>query len=381
MRLFRKYFFLFLLFSGFKSFAQVDYQVFKYGTDINPADSQKLSLNFYNLNYLYNTEFFGNIPSSGTLFGYEVIPEIQYQVSPRFILKAGIYLQQEFGRPHYTTVAPTFTAKYQMKHASFIIGTLEGNMNHGFIEPIYDYKLLINERLENGFQIKVNTKPYEHDLYLNWRVAIHPGDPFKEQFDVGYSAKLKPLDTKKWNISLPFQFIYSHKGGQYDSTHEPLTSIINFAPGLSVSYKHDGKVLRKIQFDNYYVNYRDISGIKRQPFNTGNAYFSHLWFDLRNFGIDLRYWNGVGYIGPRGMPLFQSVSEKYPGLVEKHRELLIMSFIFDKQLAKNLYFNFRLTPYKDLREKMTSGTGLEYYYEMYLKYVMKINLGKVKNDL
>lgn len=381
MRKFFRYLLVTVLIFPNNVFAQVDYPVFKYGTDIQPADSQQLSLHIYNLNYLYNTEFFGNIPLSGTLFGYEFIPELQYQVSPRFILKAGIYLQQEFGRPHYTTVAPTFTAKYQMKHASFIIGTLEGGMNHEFIEPIYDYKLLINERLENGFQTKVNTNVYTHDLYLNWRKAIHPGDPFKEEFDVGYSAKLIPVNTKKWKVTLPFQFIYSHKGGQYDALNEPLTSLINFAPGVGITYKHNGRILNKIQFDNYYVNYRDISGQKRQPFKTGNAFLSHLWFDLNNFGIDIRYWNGMGYIGPRGMPLFQSVSEKYPGLVEKHRELIIMSFIFNKELAKNLYFNFRMTPYKDLIEKMTSGTGLEYYYEMYLKYVMKINLGKVKNNL
>lgn len=381
MSFLKKLIFFILIVYVQKSFGQVDYPVFKYGTDIKEADSQKLSLNIYNLNYLYNTEFFGNIPLSGTLFGYEFMPELEYQVSPKFILKAGIYLQQEFGRPHYTTVAPTFTAKYQLKHASFIIGTLEGGPNHGFIEPIYDYKWLIKERLENGFQTKVNTKFYEHDLYLNWRKAIHPGDPYKEEFDVGYSAKLNPFESKKWKVSLPIQFIYSHKGGQYDSTHEPLTSLINFAPGVAITYKHDGKWFKKIQFDNYYVNYRDISGQKRQPFNTGNAFLSHLWFDFKDFGLDIRYWNGMGYIGPRGMVLFSSVSEKYPGLVEKHRELIIMSFIYNKELAKNLTFNFRITPYKDLKEKMSSGTGLEYYYEMYLKYVMKINLGKIKNDL
>ena len=89
----------------------------------------------------------------------EIIPEIQYQISPRLIIKGGIYLQKEFGRPDYTTVAPTFSVKYKAKHSSFIIGTLEGNANHGFIEPIYDYKLIINERLENGFQFQVDTKP------------------------------------------------------------------------------------------------------------------------------------------------------------------------------------------------------------------------------
>lgn len=381
MRKLPKLILIFFLLATFKATAQVDYPAFKYGQTIQPEDSQKLSLNIYNLNYLHNTEWFSNIPLSGTLFGYELIPELQYQVSPKFILKGGIYLQKEFGRPQYTTIAPTFTAKYQTKHAAFLLGTIEGGPNHGFIEPIYDYAWLINERLENGLQIKVNTRPYDQDLYINWRRAIHPGDDFKEEFDIGYAANFNLLNNDKWAIKIPAQLLYSHKGGQYDVLNEPLTSLLNDATGLKLQYKVDRKFLKAINFDNYYVNYRDISFTKRQPFNSGNGYLSHLLFDFKDFGIDIRYWNSEKYITPRGLSLFGSVSEKIPGLTEPHRELLIVSFIYDKEIAKNLFFNFRMIPYTDLKEGLSSGSGWDYSYELYLKYVMKINLGKVKNSL
>lgn len=377
----RKLLFSLLILLSFRASAQMDYEAMKYSTVIVPADSQKLSLNLYNLNYMNNTEWFGKIPLSGTLFGYQLIPELEYQVSPKFILKGGIYLQQEFGRPKYTTVAPTFTAKYIAKQKSFIFGTLEGGINHGFIEPLYDYKWLIKERLENGFQFKVDSKPYWQDVYINWRVAIHPGDPFKEQFDIGYSGRFNLFDGNKWRFQIPLQFIYNHKGGQYDATNEPLTSLFNSAIGGMITYKNEGKVLKNIHFDNYYVNYRDISGVKRQPFNTGNGFLSHLLLDFKEFGLDIRYWNSYDYIAARGMSLFGSVSEKYPGLTEPHREILMVSFIYDKELAKNLFFNFRIIPYTELQEKLTSGSGWEYSYEMYLKYIMKINLAKVKNQL
>jgi RNase adaptor protein for sRNA GlmZ degradation len=97
-------------------------------------------------------------------------------------------------------------------------------------------------------------------------------------------------------------------------------------------------------------------------------------------GIDLRYWNSEGYIAPRGMALFQAVSQKYPGLIEKHRELLIVSFIYDKEIFPNVYFDFRILPYKDFVEKITSGTGLEYSFEMYIKYELKVNIKKIKNS-
>lgn len=370
-----------VLFTALKANAQVDYPVFKYGEDIQPADSQRLSLNIYNLNYLHNTEWFSNIPLSGTLFGYELIPELEYQVSPKFTLKGGTYLQKEFGRPAYTTIAPTFTAKYQTKHSAFILGTLEGGPNHGFIEPIYDYAWLINERLENGLQIKVNTKPYDQDLYINWRRAIHPGDDFKEEFDIGYSANFNLLNNDKWAVRVPAQLMYSHKGGQYDADPEPLTSLLNDATGLKLQYKVNRGFLKNIHFDNYYVNYRDLSFTKRQPYNTGNGFLSHILFDFKDLGIDIRYWNSEKYITPRGLSLFGSVSEKIQGLTEPHRELLIVSFIYDKEIAKNLFFNFRMIPYTDLQEKLSSGSGWDYSYELYLKYVMKINLGRIKNNL
>lgn len=373
-----------LLVFTLNAYSQMDYPALKYGTDILAADSQQLSLNIYNLNYLHNTEWFGNIPHSGTLFGYQLIPELQYQVSPHFILRGGIYLQKEFGRPEYTTVQPTFTAKYQIPHASFLIGTIEGGINHGFIEPIYDYKWLINERIENGLQIKVDAKHYKQDLYINWRRNIHLGDPFKEEFDIGYSAAFNLFENNKWSFSIPVQLMYSHKGGQIDATNEPLTSIVNDAAGIKITYKHDGRLLKNVQFDNYYVNYRDISKFKRQPFLTGNAYLAHLLFDYKEVGIDLRYWNGKNYIAPRGMILFSSVSEKHPGYTEPNRELLIASFIFNKEIAKNLFFNGRIVPYYDLRERNIAShkkTGLEYSYEVYLKYVLRVNLAKVKNVL
>ena len=377
----RKIITYFLLFATLAAKAQINYPTFKSEIPINPADSQQLSFNLYNFNYINNSEWFGNIPLSGTLFGYELIPEIEYQISPKLIIKGGLYLQKEFGRPHYTTVDPTFSVKYRAKHSSFILGTLEGNNNHQFIEPIYDYKLIINERLENGFQFKVDTKPYTHDFFINWRRAIHPGDNFKEEFDIGYVSKLNIINNKKFNLALPVQMLYSHKGGQVDSLHTPLQSLVNFATGASITFNLDHKLLKRIVFDNYYVNYKDISGEKLQAFKEGNAFLSHLLFDFKNVGIDLRYWNGEGYIGPRGMALFQSVSEKYPGLVEKHRELLIVSFIYDKEIFKNVNFDFRIIPYKDFIEKISSGTGLEYSYEMYLKYNLKINIKKIRNSL
>ena len=355
--------------------AQVDYPVFKQQQTISPEDSNKLSLSIYNLNYLHNTEYFTNIPLSGTLFGYQLMPELQYQPTSRFIIKAGLYVQKEFGRSEYSSLIPTFSVKYRAKHSSYLLGNLEGNINHYFVDPIYDYKLIMNEKLENGFQFLVDTKPYTHDFYINWRKAIHLGDPFKEEFDIGYTSFFNLKDKGDLKVKIPIQMLYSHKGGQIDNTNEPLTSIVNSGIGISMGYHLGNEFFRDVIFDNHYLNYKDISGNKRQLFNEGNGWLSHLLLKFKFFDLDFRYWNGNSYINPRGNSLFSSVSEKYPGLTEKYRELLVTSFIYNQQIFNGADFNFRVSPYYDFNAKK-----MEYSFEMYFSYRLNVLLGKIRNS-
>lgn len=363
-----------LLFFGTAN-AQVNYPVFKHQEVINAEDSNKLSLNIYSLSYWHNTEYFSDIPLSGTLFGYQLMPELQYQPTARFIIKAGLYAQKEFGRSKYRSLMPTFSVKYQAIHSSFILGNLEGNINHNFVDPIYDDKLIMNEKLENGFQFLVDTKPYSHDFYINWRRAIYLGDPFKEEFDVGYTSSFNLINKDNFKLRVPLQMLYSHKGGQIDITNEPLTSLVNNGIGISMDYHLGNDFFRSIIFDNHYLNYKDISGHKRQPFNQGNAWLSHLLLKFKYLDLDLRYWNGNGFINPRGNSLFSSVSEIYPGLTEKNRELLITSFIINQPLFQGADFNFRFSPYYDFHAKQT-----EYSVEMYLSYKLNVLLGKINNS-
>lgn len=367
--------------------AQIDYPIFKNRIEISPADSGKLSLSIYNLNYEYNTEWFGKMPNSGTLFGYELVPELQYQPAKRFVLKGGIFLQKEFGRPDYTVAVPTFAAKIFFKHSSFLFGTIEGELNHQFIEPLYDYKILLTQRalgfyapenasvspLENGVQYVVDKKHYWQDLFVNWRKAIHLNDPFREQIDLGYSAKFKVYNHNKFQISIPLQILQTHKGGQIASTTVPDQTLFDMATGLSLNFKLNN-FLKQITAENFYVNYRNLTNAP-QPFDRGNAYYSHLLLKSKyNVDLDFRYWDGYGFIAWRGNPLFQSVSEKIPGYTEPHRQLLLMSAIYDKEIFKNVNVHFLITPYYDFGEKL-----IEYSYEVYIRYRVNIFLKRIKN--
>jgi hypothetical protein len=167
--------------------------------------------------------------------------------------------------------------------------------------------------------------------------------------------------------------LYSHKGGQYDTSTAPLTSLFNFAIGGSITIKFEHQFLQKIVADNYWVYYKDISFTRRQIFDSGNAFLSHLLFNFKWFDVDFRYWRGNGYIGPKGGGLFQSVSQTIPGYSEKIRQLLLMSLIYDKEILKNVNFDFRFSPYYDFGNKAT-----EYSYELYLRYRLNLFLRKIK---
>jgi len=351
---------------------QVDYPIFKSPVKVLPADSNQLIFVLDNLSYLHNNEYFGKIPTTGTLFGYQLIPELKYQLNDHFLFKAGIFLQKEFGRARYTRVAPTFLAKYSMKKCSILIGNLEGSLDHGFIEPIYDQKSFIQDRLEEGLQFKVFTKPYTMDLFLNWRRAKQPTDTLQEEFDDGITSRFIFNRDKKVRFGIPVQILHSHIGGQNISPNIKQRNLVDMSVGISIDIKTGPGFLKRIVTEHHYVYYKDLSTPSNQSFPKGNGYLSHLLLDMKYFDIDLRYWNGTGFYSPRGAGLFQSVSEFIPGYTEKKREIVIMSVIYDKELANKLFIDARVSPYYDFRNKL-----IEYSYELYLRYSLELLLKKL----
>ncbi|HWJ03111.1 MAG TPA: hypothetical protein VNU93_05485, partial [Verrucomicrobiae bacterium] len=101
--------------SGATAYAQIEYPLFKDSATFRQEDTGTLSLEVESMPYLRNYEYFGDIPLSYTLFGYQLMPQLKYQLNEHFALKGGLFLRREFGRSGYTDIAPVFTAKYQKK--------------------------------------------------------------------------------------------------------------------------------------------------------------------------------------------------------------------------------------------------------------------------
>jgi hypothetical protein len=364
-----------ILFSAISASSQVNYPVFIDSTRLQPEDSGKLSLSIDNLNYLRNYEYFGDIPLSYTLLGYQFIPQLKYQVNEYFLLKGGIFLRREFGRPGFETIAPVFTAKYQKKGLSLIMGLLEGSANHRFIEPIYNIESIISDRIEQGVQIKLDKKKFWMDWYIDWEKAIKLNDPFREELTSGISTRTKIVDKPKFTMEVPLQAMVAHKGGQISNSPVNVESLLNAAAGLSFQFKPtNGSFIQSINTEHYLVYYKNLSGTKQRLYNEGNGWLSSLTFKSgKNFDLDLRYWKGREFFGPRGQPLYSSISEKIAGYGEKDRELIFLTLIYDKPLFNNVSIDLRLEPYYDLRNEF-----LEYAYSAFIRFNKDFFLKKLK---
>jgi hypothetical protein len=276
MALFRKLgLFIFILaLYGSTAYAQIDYAIFRDSAVLRAEDSGKLSLQVDNLAYLRNYEYFGDIPLSYTLFGYQLIPQLKYQLNQQFSLKGGIFLRREFGREGFTDIEPVLTARYQKKSFSFLLGTLEGSLNHRFIEPIYNVESLISDRLEQGVQVIINKERLWLDWFGDWEKAIVRNDPYREEFTSGLSSRLKLVDNDMYTLEVPVQALVAHKGGQIDSSGLPVEWLLNTAVGASLSLPVRSSFLTGIRTEHYYAYYRDMSYSSLPPAVAGTLLLS-----------------------------------------------------------------------------------------------------------
>lgn len=366
-----------LFFTVSVSHAQIDYKIFKDSSTFDDVDTGKLSLQIDNLNYLRNYEYFGNIPLSYTLLGYQLIPQINYHLNSFFSIKAGIMLRRENGLPGFVSIDPILTAKYQKKGLSLIIGTLEGALNHRYIEPIYGVEGIISDRLEQGVQLLINKKKLWLDWFIDWEKAIIINSPYREELVSGASARIEVINNRKLMVQLPLQFLLAHKGGQISTSADPVETLLNTAFGASFTFKtNSSSFLKAVKTEHYFVYYKDLSETKRQLYNGGTGWYSNLIFKSKwNIDLDLRYWKGNEFFGPRAgvASLYNSISQKIAGFGEKERQLFFASFIYDKQLFKNLYIDFRLEPYYDINNRF-----IEYAYSVFLRFKKDFVLTRIK---
>lgn len=336
--------------------------------------SKQLSMQFESFSFIKNNEYFLKVADGYTLFGNILSPKIYYQPAPNVQIEAGIFARKDFGTTAFTSVQPIFTVKIQKDSAQFLIGNLEGHLNHRLVEPMLNFERVILNRQESGLQYTKRKKNTFFDSWIDWQRMIYKGSDFKEEIFAGFSWNKKLYTRSNFSISIPIQLTFQHRGGQTTIDTGQVITNINTAIGLEVEWR-TRSFFQNVRLQNYFVGYRQNAN-NHPFFPEGSAAYINLTAETKVMNFVISYWNSSGYLSDAGGDLYQSVGRtfKHGKVVEKYRNILIFRAMKDWKIMDNLYLTFRFEPYFDFNNK-----GFEHAESLFLSYRQRFGLGKIKN--
>jgi hypothetical protein len=314
-----------------------------------------------------DNEYFNKINEGKTLYGTQLAPRLVYFPSENLRLEAGIFLYKDYGTPRLRQVRPLFTVKYQNGPHSLLFGNIEGNLHHGYIEPLFDFERVMLNRLEEGMQYRLQTRRLQLDAWVDWQRQQYRFSNFQEEVAGGLTTEFTAYqDSAGWRLGLvPMQFLGIHRGGQLDTINTPLQTLFNFAGGVRVRRKLDSYFTRALYFDGYVTHYTDYSFEEVLPYGRGTGLYLNAAVDTRLGNVMVSYWSGNGFVAPQGGRLYQSISSTVnnPNYTERHRQLLILRFLNDFHLPGKMVLSTRFEPFYDLQNKQ-----IEFSFGTYLNF-------------
>jgi hypothetical protein len=365
----------FLLFYS-HAFAQLDNTPLADRIELKQQDSNTIGFSVSNFNYLRNTEYFNNIELGRTLFGITLNPSLFIQPSPLFRIQAGVFVRSDFGgNPSFTKILPTISLKIKKNNWSVLFGTLEGALAHRLYEPIFDIGSAIERRIENGFQIKHESKRQFFDAWINWERFIERKSPFKEQLTAGVNYMPNVLSDKSSFALIPIaQALIYHRGGQIDTDTSNMIVAMNGVAGLKIQKNFpDARFVRSVALDVAGLVYNERTNSSAYPFRQGSGFISNATVASKSISLMLSYWNASSFIAPRGTAIYQSVSIDKPAYTENVRSLLFVRLLYAKQIQPGLFVSARAEPFYDLRNKI-----LDYSYSVYITFSGNYFISKIK---
>jgi hypothetical protein len=346
---------------------------------IRPADSlyKELHFNFYNFNYVRNYEYSNKFHDGYTLYGTQIEPQLVYYANPNLAITAGAYLRKDFGNEGIYDAKPLFSLKYHKRNLTLVFGSLEGNIQHNYIEPIYDFERKITTPIEYGTQLLIDREKFKLDSWISWQKMIYKGSPEKEEIVGGLSTESTLIQRDGWKLSIPVQFLAYHQGGQIDVLKNiPISTLFNGAAGFKL-HKTVGDKVKEVFTDNYIAVYKDFSPTKVRAYQGGFGLWLNAGMETKWGSLVASYWKGNKFLTIKGMPLYQSVSENLydAGFKQSSRSILAVRYVYQKQLIPNLYLDVRFEPHFDLG---TPDADFQFNHSLFLTYKEDFRIFKKK---
>jgi len=253
-----------------------------------------------------------------------------------------------------------------------VMGTLYGGLSHGLYEPMFDRERYIYAHQEEGVQLLayIRSLRWRTDTWLHWENLLEPWQMDQERFTLATSNVITPIDGKHFQISVPFSFLGSHRGGQFSALDTCIESLFTESVGLTLNVLVSGF---KFQVSAPWFFYQDISPVKCQAYDNGYGFWPQMTIDYRKEGFRLLgsagYWLGHQYIAPRGGYLFQSVSWDDPDFRQPDRRMATARLALEYSFTDDFRLGADAEAYYDLNYRRA-----DIAFGLYLRYTPTINL-------
>ncbi len=325
-----------------------------------------------------------------TATGFFVTPYAKHLLGPDAQLTLGVHLAGAAGYDGIRAWQPLVRLEYEpFAHFRLVMGSLYGTLAHGLYEPMLDRERYIYAHQEEGVQILTdywlgNRQRWRMDTWLHWEELLEPWQPRQERFTLGSSHELTLYGPQQRGhcvrdveVSVPFSFLGSHRGGQFSTLDTCIQSLFTESVGLRVNVPV-GQVAA-VAVDVPFFFYQDISPTKCMAFNNGWAWWPQLsadwmfaqgptgeksfWHGSWRLLLQAGYWQGHQYIAPRGSYLFQSVSWHRPDFAVADRRMATGKLAFENRYNEHFSLGLDTEYYYDLEEK-----AMDFAFGLYLRY-------------
>lgn len=335
-----------------------------------------LRLSLHTFTFFKDNEYFNKIVDGYTLFGTQLNSQFVYYPTKELRLEAGVFLWKDFGNPVLQQVRPTYRAAWTQGHNQFILGNIRPQLNHNYIEPLFNFERVMLKPLEEGLQFRHNSRRLFLDVWVDWLRQQYRYSNYQEEIAGGVSSSYRLSgDGSRWQVSVPLQFTAQHYGGQIDTLNKPLQTLFNEAAGVVVSRSLGGPTFRALRFNGYVLGFQDNSPTRGQlPYRNGRALYLNTTLETRYADVMLSYWQGQRFIAPLGGDFYQSLSRTVsnPEFVDRDRRLLLLRLLRDFRISDAAALTVRVEPVYDFNARL-----LDFSFGVYLNFRQEWLLGNV----
>jgi len=344
---------LLLLVIGYSAQSQSIYKNYTSKLNEFASDSGSISVRVYNNNFVKNNEYFGPFTEGITYIGSILQPELNWALSSKFSLSTGWYFRQYYGHEGFEKSLPVIRASYRFKPgAQLIIGQLNGQLKHGYIEPLFNTDNYFSRNPEYGVQLLLDRKRTHVDFFMDWEKFLMPGDAHQEEIVGGLLASYQfNKYTNKQGLSAHLQSIIHHFGGQVDNSDAPLETRANVALGLDYSFLPKLKFLNSITLVSFYIKALELSQTNTIPYKSGIGTQNTITFENKWVKLSSGWFHGEKFFAPMGDFLFQSVSQFNDGYTADKRDLITSKLLIEKQIMEGISLGIRFESYYDIQRK------------------------------